>query len=499
MTNQQPEQALRRNPTLLWILVLGTTLRLWHLGNQSLWIDEGFTWLAMRLNFWGITLLSWSDVHPPLYYYILKASQYILPSSEFGLRLPSALFSTATLAVMIAFVNRHWGQRAACYVGMLGATSPFDIYYAQEARMYALLALLFVLSFTQLADALHGRPAYLMGWVAANVGLAWTHVYGLITVFVQIGFVLGYWAWHNSPARRSLAFKPRQLIVALAAVFIGILPVIILIWQIRSNRSGSVMIADAGRLRNLLRCWAVGPMQAFPAFNIPWRMHDLSAAVMLGCALWGARQLWKRGTPYNWVVIFAAVLILLPPLLIYGLSALKHQAIWIDRGFLGCAHILYFLVAVGLSAVGPRVLRGSAAAAIAISIISGEMYYYTKFEKSEAAAAFHSLPPASPQRAVLVIPYWRNCEAHYYLGSRTTLWTVQKDHPQQLVRISLPDAEMPKELPASCDDAELQSAPDIYVFGDATIIRTQRPQWPGCLRAKNTWIFEDAHWRPLDK
>ena len=239
-------------------------------------------------------------------------------------------------------------------------------------------------------------------------------------------------------------------------------------------------------------------MHAFPAFKIPWRTHDLSVAVIVGCALWGARQLWKRGESFKWVVIFAAVLILLPPLLIYGLSTLKHQAVWVDRGFLGCAHILYFLAGVGLRAIGPRVLRGLAAAAIAVSIVSGEMYYYAKFEKSEAASAFHSLPPASPQRAVLVIPSWRNCEAHYYLGSGTTLWTVQKDHPQQLEWILLPAAEMPDELPAGCDEPEFQSASDIYAFRDVSIIRSQRPQWPTCLLTKKLWVFEDAHWRPID-
>jgi 4-amino-4-deoxy-L-arabinose transferase-like glycosyltransferase len=497
MANQQPERALRRNPTLLAILVFGIVLRLWNLGRQSLWIDEGFSWLAIRLSFRGITALSWSDVHPPLYYYILKASQYVLPSSEFGLRLPSVLFSVITLAVMVAFVNRRWGHRAACYVGLLGAVSPFDIYYAQETRMYALLAFLFVLSFTQLADALQGRPACLIGWVAASMGLAWTHVYGLITVFVQIWFLFSYWAWH-SPRRHPLAFKPRQLIVALSALFLGILPIVVLIWQIRGNKPGSGLMADAGHLRSLVRCWAVGPMNSFPAFHISWRIRDLSVAVMVGCALWGARQLWKRGESYNWVVTFAAVLILLPPLLIYGLSTLKHEAVWVDKGFLGCAHIFYLLAGVGLGAIGLRTLRVLVVAAIAVTIVSGEMYYRTKFEKSEAATAFHSLPPATPQRAILVIPYWRNCEADYYLGSGTTIWTVQEHHPQQLERIPLPTAKMPDELRAGCDDPEFQSASDVYAFGDVSIIRNQRTQWPTCLRAKKIWIFEDARWRPID-
>ena len=191
---------------------------------------------------------------------------------------------------MIAFVNRRWGHRAACYVGLLVAISPFDIYYAQEARMYSLLAFLFVLSFTQLAEALQGRPACLIGWVAANVGLAWTHVYGLITVFVQEGFVLGYWIWHRLRGR-TLAFRPQRLIATLSAVFLGVAPIVILIWHIRSNKPGCGQMPDAGHLRNLLRCWAVGPMNAFPAFKIPWRMRDLSTTAMIGCALLGVRQL----------------------------------------------------------------------------------------------------------------------------------------------------------------------------------------------------------------
>ncbi|HUJ70991.1 MAG TPA: glycosyltransferase family 39 protein, partial [Verrucomicrobiae bacterium] len=131
IANRQPERPLRQNPILLAILILGIVLRLWHLGRQSLWIDEGFSWLAVRLGFWGITQLSWGDVHPPLYYYLLKANLLILPSTEFGLRFPSVVFSVAALVVMISFVNRHWGQRAACYVGFLATISPFDIYYAQ--------------------------------------------------------------------------------------------------------------------------------------------------------------------------------------------------------------------------------------------------------------------------------------------------------------------------------------------------------------------------------
>ncbi len=142
-------------------------------------------------------MLSWEDVHPPLYYWLLKISLWVLPGTEFGIRVLSVLCSVGTLAVMIIFVRRHWGQRAACYVGLLAALSPFDIYYAQEARMYALLAFLFVLSYTQLVGSIEGRPRSLSIWMFACIGLAWTHVYGVLAVFLEVGILLGFWIWHK--------------------------------------------------------------------------------------------------------------------------------------------------------------------------------------------------------------------------------------------------------------------------------------------------------------
>jgi mannosyltransferase len=498
MNDQQRDRSVWQNPSLLAILILGATLRLLSLGRQSVWIDEGFSWLATRLSFWDVTQLSFADVHPPLYYFLLKMALWILPSTEFGLRLPSAIFSIATLIVMIGFVNRHWGHRTACYVGLLAALSPFDIYYAQEARMYSLLAFLFVLAFTQLVDAIQGRPVCLIGWVIACIGLAWIHAYGVLAVFIQLGFVFCFWTWHRL-RHLPMALKSRPLLAAFTCACIGIAPIVILFWMIRANASGSVLIPAPTRLLYLIRYWTAGPMDAFPAYKIPWRMRDASAVVMAGCAIWGACRLWRRGVSYQWILHLTAALLLLPPLVIYGYSVLTGKGLWIDRGFLGSAYIFYLLAGVGLSKITSRMFRGLAAAVIAASILSGELYYYTKFQKSQAAAAFHSLPPASPQWALLITPPWRNCEACYYLGPQISFWAVSPENSQQLLRDVWPNGQMPQAVTADCNDAQLQSASAIYAFGDPSTIRAERKQWPSCLSEKTTWIFEDAHWRSIDQ
>jgi hypothetical protein len=225
---------------------------------------------------------------------------------------------------------------------------------------------------------------------------------------------------------------------------------------------------------------------------------------MVGCAALGARQLWRRDEFHRWILYFAAALIALPPALVFAYSTLSKHPFWLTRGFLPNAHILYLLAGVGLSAVGSRALRGIAVVMIGVSIVSGEIYYYTKFEKTPAAAAFHSLPPLTPQRVVLVSPVWLDYEAYYYLRGESTLWSVEKKSveegsPWRLLRITRRIDDTPRVFWATCDESNLPAASDIYAHGDASEIRTNRIHWPSCLLTKKIWVFEQSRWHPLDE
>jgi len=484
--------------SLLAILLLGTVLRFLYLGRHSVWIDEGYSWLVVQTSFRELTRLCWTDTHPPLFHYLLKASLWVLPDTEFGIRAVSVLCSIATLAVMVRFVFRHWGQRAACYVGLLAAVSPFDIYYAQEARMYALLAFLFVLAFTELVEILDGKPAHLIGWVVANIGLAWTHAYGLMAVFLQVGFFICYEAVQHLRGR-PLLLKPKTVIAAFTVLFLGVAPIVMFFWMIRTNKSGGVQLPDAKTLLHLVRYWAVGEMASFTNFKVTWWLRDVSTLVMIGCAILGGCQLWKRGEFNRWILCFAIALLLLPAALVFAYSTVTKHGLWVDRGFLGSAHMLYLLAGLGLSALGSRALRGIALVVICISIASGEIYYYTRYDKSQAASAFHALPPLTPQHALLVTPPRLDCEAYYYLREATSFWAVQAKPPWHLLLITRPVVRTRREPVTTCDEPDLQAVSDLYAFGDASEIRTNRIHWPNCLLTKKIWVFEQSRWHPLDE
>ncbi|RME45040.1 MAG: hypothetical protein D6796_11030, partial [Caldilineae bacterium] len=117
--------AQKRLPATEYLLLaLAMALRFYRLGAQSLWSDEGNSLALARAGLAEIAARTALDIHPPLYYWLLKGWLALLGQSEFAARSLSAVLGVLLAAMFVA------------------AVSPFQVYYAQEARMYMLLALL---------------------------------------------------------------------------------------------------------------------------------------------------------------------------------------------------------------------------------------------------------------------------------------------------------------------------------------------------------------------
>ncbi len=153
----------RQRWILLVILLLATGLRFYRLDAQSFWNDEGNSARLSERSIPAIIEGTASDIHPPLYYLILRGWRELVGETEFGLRSFSAFAGVLTVAVTIVLGKSIWPRintddtdkknlRSSAFIrgpfiaGLLTAVSPPLIYYSQETRMYALLALLAVLS-----------------------------------------------------------------------------------------------------------------------------------------------------------------------------------------------------------------------------------------------------------------------------------------------------------------------------------------------------------------
>lgn len=177
------------------LLLLAAGLRFHALGAQSFWNDEGSSYVQALRPFADIAYNAGLDIHPPGYYWLLGAWRLLGGTSEFGLRSLSVFASVLSIAFTYALGRRLFGWSAGLTAALLVALNSFSIYYAQEARMYALLALWAAAGFWALAAFLRNPNGK---WVIAlalfNAAGLWTQ-YAYPFVMLAQGVVALVWLW----------------------------------------------------------------------------------------------------------------------------------------------------------------------------------------------------------------------------------------------------------------------------------------------------------------
>ncbi|MGB9588125.1 MAG: hypothetical protein ACPL7O_08095, partial [Armatimonadota bacterium] len=95
---QQDGAISRSNLQAVLVIALAGVLRLYHLGTESLWIDEGYSLRDASSHY------SFTDVRP--LYFRLLSFWMVFGKSEAWLRLPSAIFGILSVALLYILVNR---------------------------------------------------------------------------------------------------------------------------------------------------------------------------------------------------------------------------------------------------------------------------------------------------------------------------------------------------------------------------------------------------------
>ncbi|MCZ7573369.1 MAG: glycosyltransferase family 39 protein [Ardenticatenaceae bacterium] len=176
--------------TLLAVLMLADGLRLFRLEDASIWWDEGLAVWAARQSPLAIARWTATDVHPPLYFWLLHFWRALAGDGEFAVRWLSVAFGTLTVALLWRLGRTVAGRRVALLAALLLALSRFAVWWSQETRMYILGALLATLSL-YLTVRLHRRPSWplALAYLAVTVAALWT-LYLLAFLLVIEGL---YW------------------------------------------------------------------------------------------------------------------------------------------------------------------------------------------------------------------------------------------------------------------------------------------------------------------
>jgi 4-amino-4-deoxy-L-arabinose transferase-like glycosyltransferase len=313
-----------------------------------------------------------TDVHPPLHHITLWLTVRVLGTSELAVRVPSLLAATALIPVLYVAGRDIYDRRAGLAAAGLCAVAPFPIWYAQEARMYALFMLFAVLAaWMQVRILRGGGTRNWVGYVLAAAALIYTQYFGLLFIAVQqLAFVAALWrVRHDRDTLRwlGLAWMGWSLVLLLAVV--PLMPFAQA--QFAANEAAGKGFEQVPSQAGGAVAQAAGaPPGAYAALtNAVWAVlgYHSNATMTALAALWSLLLLLALGTlgrGRSWQTLLLVTCAAMPAVLLFGLGQVKPFVFEV-RYFVGAVPLLLLLIGRGLTSWTVRPAATIAVCAVA--------------------------------------------------------------------------------------------------------------------------------------
>lgn len=399
----------RPDVTALLCASLTAMLGAHRLGARSIWLDEA---VSLRIAETPGTAVLMSDGGNMAFYYLVLRLWPGTGDALWQARLPSVFFASAAVGLFVLLVRRLFGAEEALIAGLLLALNSSVIYYAQEARGYALILLLAVACWFALALALQERRAgWFLAWgLLGALGMG-SHLFFAFILVAQM-LSLGLIRVRELPARGVVAG------LGLAA-------------------AGSVPFLAAALIRGGVQIDWIPPASATAIRQIalflagnnfepsPQALPTLIALAVLaiGAVGWSAgagialRTVGRQGRGGTAWAHGMAVLWLLVPLAGAVLVSLALRPLLVPRYFIVSVPAGCLLLALALTRIPRTAIRYAVAAALLAISASGVYRSYDTGEWGWRAAAGYLSLHARPADAVVVLPSYQRLSLDHHLDA----------------------------------------------------------------------------------
>ena len=401
--------------------VIAAVLLRWSgLDSQSLWMDEGYTLWISRFSPQQIWHALSIDTSPPLYYILLHYWLKCLGTSAISLRALSALFGTLSILLVYLLARKILADSTSVALAMsLYAVSFYQIWYAKEARCYALLVFLSLGSVYCLLLCLENqnrlRLCCLVLFLTAGL---YTHNMAL---FYLPGIAV---MWMVYPGERTILARVKDALLAFSAVFLLYIP-----WLPTLRRQLQMTHGNYWRTVPTVR-GLLGSLCVFLGFDIESFkaiLHDRlhirtphpSAAVavlFVLCVLGGL----YRVHPADRRKVASLLLYSLAPILLAFVYSHCFNPIYDNRVFIGSCFLLSLVLCVPIAfQVGNRrkVFQVVGLLVLAGTVISTVEYPRWQRREDWRGVTEYLMKLPERQRLVVIVP--DNCQVlvQFYASS----------------------------------------------------------------------------------
>jgi mannosyltransferase len=403
---------------------VGAWLRLHNLGAESLWLDEASSWTQSKDGFAELISRTAEDNYPPLHNIFLFLSINLLGDSEWALRLPSAIFGAANIIAIYWLGVMTGGRVAGLLAAIFLALSVFHIWFSQEARTYALLALaatMFAAACFHFAQSPSVRRSI---WVTlAGLALVYSHPFGTL-YWLAIGLAMSVTAL----CRRETSRRTVEIWLASNVVIaVGFAPWAWLLLQ------RATILATNG-------FWIPYPTPLF----VLRQLGALVSGRLLGVVLIAGIALalfWERGArlarqpgPLSVFLIWALL-----PIFVAITWSVFFTPVFKSRYVIGSLPAFIVAAAYGFSRpakgwVGVAAVCAASGLVLIVQLIRYDPYAPRKGDWRSAASVLTKR--AQPSDCLVIVPSWLIVPLSYYYRKETPC-IVRKDNPAELQEVAL--------------------------------------------------------------
>lgn len=374
------------------VLMLAFGWRMIGLTEQSFWRDEvDVIFLSVRPLQETFSMFISPAQNGPLYYLLVRPWLHLAGSSEFALRYTSVLCGTAAVALiwqvgrrLLPSGNRFGLENGALLAAIFLAINPYQLWYSQEGKMYALVVCLTLLSTWSWLEAMRrgGSWPWLRYLLVTTISI-YTHL--LTALILPVHFVWFLLAWPLNRQRwQGYAFT-------LTGFVLPYLPLVWWQWHYLTTLDYQTGYAFT-RFEEVLRVLLLGHTRgAFPDVGTIWLVPiffvalagllvgalEMRAATRQGTDNPADPQLPVRGELRQMMIV---IWLILPVLLIHGVSLIKP--IFVDRYVIWIGSALILILALGISVI--RHSGGRWATALALLLIGyiGGFWLWTGWQQT---------------------------------------------------------------------------------------------------------------------
>ena len=228
------KQLIEYSPTVIFlsIFTVSIVLRLWGLGSWSFIQDELYTLRDSN---------QLSNINPlrPVYYVLQSVLLEILPSTEFGARVPAAFFGILGVVVIWIASRNMFNNTVAFVASSLTCLSAWHLFMSQYARYWSMLFVLITLVIWLLPKAFKRNVPiyYILSNLLISLGI-FTHP---TFIFPVVGIMLSVIVSRLHSNENKVLFTKQAYIYLITPLFIVTLIWIYLVMQ--AQNSGIIVVS----------------------------------------------------------------------------------------------------------------------------------------------------------------------------------------------------------------------------------------------------------------